>query len=70
MTCKKSILFKLVVSLLQRQSKISICNGDKLIKEIEVTENNIFDTLIGNYIQNLIINRMLGYYMRECKNGR
>lgn len=70
MTCKKSILFKLVVSLLQRQSKISICNGDKLIKELEVTENNIFDTLIGNYIQNLIINRMLGYYMRECKNGR
>lgn len=70
MTCKKSILFKLVVLLLQRQSKISICNGDKLIKEREVTENNIFDTLIGNYIQNLIINRMLGYYMRECKNGR
>jgi len=70
MTCKKSILFKLVVSLLQRQSKISICNGDKLIKELEVTENNIFDTLIGNYIQNLIINRMLGYYMRKCKNAR
>ena len=64
------MLYKLVVLLLQRQNKISVCSVDKWIKEPEVTEDNIFDTLIGNYIQNLIIDRMLGYYMREYKNER